>query len=53
MTVTPIYGGLAALLFALLSLRVIQLRGATRISLGFEHDRKLQRAIRAHANTYP
>ena len=50
MSVTPIYGGLAALFFALLSFRVIQLRGVTKIGLGFEGDQGLQRAIRVHGN---
>ncbi len=50
MAVTPIYAGLAALLFAVLSVRVIQLRGSARVSLGFAENRGLERAIRAHAN---
>ena len=50
MIVTPIYGGLAALIFALLSFRVIQLRRATKIGLGFGDNLGLQRAIRAHGN---
>lgn len=50
MSVTPIYGGLAALMFALLTFRVIQLRGVTKIGLGFEDNRGLQRAIRVHGN---
>ncbi len=50
MAATPIYAGLAALIFAFLSLRVIQLRGSAKVSLGFAENRSLERAVRVHAN---
>lgn len=50
MIVTPIYAGLLALVFLLLSYRVIQLRGHDGVSLGDGGDPMLQRRIRAHGN---
>jgi uncharacterized protein len=49
MIVTPIYAGIAALLFFVLSIRVVQARGKG-ISLGDGGDATLLRRIRAHGN---
>src|SRR5258706_7209891 len=49
MIVTPIYAGILAILFFVLSLRVIALRGHGA-SLGDGGDPKLLRRIRAHGN---
>lgn len=48
--VTPIYAGLLALLYVFLSLRVIRLRRAQRISLGDGGDAQMQRRMRVHGN---
>ena len=50
MTITPIYAGLAALLFVFLSVRVIRSRRFAKTGIGDGGDRTLQRAIRAHGN---
>ena len=50
MIVTPLYAGLLALWFLLLTLRVVQERHRTRISLGDGGDATLHRRIRGHAN---
>jgi uncharacterized membrane protein YecN with MAPEG domain len=50
LTITPAYAGLFALFFVFLSVRVIQLRRATRVSLGDGGDQELQRRSRVHAN---
>ena len=50
MVVIPLYAGLLALWFLILSFRVIQLRRQTRILLGDGGDARLQRAIRGQAN---
>ena len=50
MSVTPFYAALMALVFVLISLRVIALRRATGIALGDGDDRTLRRSIRAQAN---
>jgi uncharacterized membrane protein YecN with MAPEG domain len=49
MTVTPIYAGILALLFFVLSLRVIKMRGAG-ISLGDGGNPVMLRRIRGHGN---
>jgi hypothetical protein len=49
MTVTPLYAGVLALLFFILSIRVIALRG-TGISLGDGGNPAMLRRIRGHAN---
>jgi uncharacterized membrane protein YecN with MAPEG domain len=49
MTVTPLYAGLLALLYFVLSLRVVQMRG-TGISLGDGGNAQMLRRIRGHAN---
>ena len=48
--VTPLYAALLALWFLVLTLRVLQYRRATRVSLGDGGDPLMRRAIRAHAN---
>ena len=50
MIVTPLYAGILALLFLALTVRVSQLRGAKRTSLGDGGDPQLMRAIRGHGN---
>lgn len=50
MMVTPLYAGLLALWYLVLSIRVIQYRGAARINLGDGGDVGMLRRIRAHAN---
>lgn len=50
MIVTPLYAGILALIFLLLSYRVIQLRGHGRPSLGDGGDLVLLRRVRAHGN---
>jgi len=50
LAITPIYAGLFALFFVFLSLRVIRVRRAARISLGDGGDAELQRRARVHAN---
>lgn len=50
MSVTPIYAGLLAILYFVLSYRVIRLRGPGRPSLGDGGDPALLRRIRAHGN---
>lgn len=50
MSVTPIYAGLIALLFVVLSVRVIGTRRATRIPIGDGADTALLRRMRVHAN---
>lgn len=50
LTITPIYAALIALLFLLLSARVIRYRRANRLSLGDEGDRALLQRMRAQAN---
>ena len=49
MTVTPIYAGILAILFFVLSLRVIKMRGAG-ISLGDGGNPAMLRRIRGHGN---
>ena len=49
-TVTAITAALLALLFVILSFRVIRLRGSESVSLGDGGNEKLQRAIRGHGN---
>lgn len=49
MTITPIYAGLLAILFVVLSYRVVQQRGHG-VSLGDGGDQALLRRIRGHGN---
>lgn len=48
--ITPIYASLVALLFVLLSLRVIAVRRRSRVPLGDGGDPILLRRLRAHGN---
>lgn len=48
--VTPLYAGLLALWFLVLSVRVIRTRGAEKIYLGDGGNIRVTRIIRAHAN---
>lgn len=48
--VTPIYAGLLALLFVVLSARVIQMRVKAGVSLGTGDNRDLLRRQRVHGN---
>ncbi len=48
--VIPFYAALLALVFCLLSVRVIRARTSARIALGLGGDASLERAARVHAN---
>lgn len=48
--VTSIYAALLALLYVVLSVRVIQYRNANSISLGHADDPEMLRRVRVHAN---
>ena len=50
MTITPLYAGLLALLYLVLSARVVLMRGKGMPSLGDGGIEGLQRRIRGHAN---
>lgn len=50
MTVTPLYAGLLAIWFLVLSIRVIQRRQSGKINLGDGGDASMLRRIRAHGN---
>jgi uncharacterized membrane protein YecN with MAPEG domain len=50
MTITALYAGLLALLFLVLSARVVQMRGKGMPSLGDGGNEQLLRRIRGHAN---
>ena len=50
MVVTPLYAAALVLWFLVLTLRVVQERGKSRVSLGDGGNTALQRAIRGHAN---
>ena len=50
MVVTPLYAGLLAIWFLVLSAMVIRFRRAGRVSLGDGGNQSLLRAIRGHAN---
>ena len=50
MTITPLYAGLLALLYLVLSARVVTMRGKGMPSLGDGGITALQRRIRAHGN---
>ena len=50
LTATPIYAGLAALLFVTLSVRVILTRRAERISVGDGANKAMIKAMRTQAN---
>jgi uncharacterized membrane protein YecN with MAPEG domain len=48
--VVPFYGAIFALLYIVLTIRVIALRNSKRVSLGSGGDPTLERAIRIHGN---
>jgi uncharacterized membrane protein YecN with MAPEG domain len=50
MPILPLYAALLAVLFVVLSIRVIRLRQGLRVGLGDAGNSQLQRAIRVHAN---
>lgn len=50
LTATPLYAGLLALLYLLLSYRVIRQRVAARVAYGDGGDRELSLRIRVHGN---
>jgi uncharacterized membrane protein YecN with MAPEG domain len=50
MPLTPIYAALLAVLFIVLSLRIIRLRQRLGVSVGEGSNRQLRRAVRVHAN---
>ena len=50
LTATPLYAGLLALLFLVLSVRIVRRRQALRASLGTAGDAELERRVRAHGN---
>ena len=50
MSVTPVYAGLLALMFILLSVRVIGMRRAARVALGDGGNPALLRRQRVHGN---
>lgn len=50
MMVTPLYAGLLAIWYLVLSIRVIQHRGSAKINLGDGGDPTMLRLVRAHAN---
>lgn len=50
MVVTPLYAGLLALWYLVLSVRVVQNRGRFKVSLGDGSNPALQLAIRGHGN---
>lgn len=47
---TPVYAALLALLYVVLSIRVIKLRRKNQVALGDAGNPDIQRAIRVHAN---
>jgi uncharacterized membrane protein YecN with MAPEG domain len=49
-TITPLYAGLLALWYLVLSVRVIQYRASAKINLGDGGDSTMLRRIRAHGN---
>lgn len=50
LTITPLYAGLLALWFLVLSYRVVQQRGHGGVSLGDGGDAEMLRRIRGHGN---
>lgn len=50
LSVTPLYAGLAALLYLALSVRTIRARRRARLALGTGNDPALLRAVRVHGN---
>ena len=50
MPITPIYAAILALIYFVLSLKVIKFRRGYRIAYGYANKKDMQKAIRAHAN---
>ena len=50
MQIVPFYAGLLALLFVVLSVRVIRRRRGAKVAIGAGGDALLERAMRVHAN---
>lgn len=49
-TIVPFYASLLAALYIFLSVRVIRMRRQEHVGIGDGNNRRLQRAIRVHAN---
>lgn len=49
-TIVPFYASLLAAIYIFLSVRVIRIRRKERVAVGDANNRRLQRAIRVHAN---
>jgi len=50
MIVTSFYSSLLAIIFLILTVRIVKIRRANKISFGDGNNQLLQRAIRAHSN---
>ena len=50
LTVTPLYGGILALLFIYLSLATVKQRFKQKVSIGTGDNKDMVKAMRAHAN---
>ncbi len=50
LTIVPIYAAILAVIFVALSIRVIALRRASKLPLGFQGDIALERRVRAQGN---
>lgn len=50
LTIVPIYAAILAVMFVALSIRVIALRRASKLPLGFQGDVALERRVRAQGN---
>ncbi|PYE32040.1 hypothetical protein DFP83_10749 [Idiomarina fontislapidosi] len=50
LTITSLYAGILALIYIVLSVRIIQLRWRHRVGIGTNKVEELQRAVRAHGN---
>ena len=50
MQLTGVYGAILALIFMILSVRVISIRWSKKIAIGSGGNADLERAIRSHAN---
>ncbi|MFN3348752.1 MAPEG family protein [Pseudorhodoplanes sp.] len=50
LTIVPVYAAILAVLFFALSIRIIALRRASKLPLGFQGDIALERRVRAQGN---
>ena len=50
MPITPLFAALFGLMYVVLSVRVVKIRFAERISLGSADHKELERAVRTHGN---